>query len=529
MLATVASAWRLPATRQIGADQLSSVIRAMPAALVCGLVNAAIVAVGLWNDVSREALLAWLLLTLAITVGIYLRPRKRLLPEATALSPRALRRATLFAVIAALPWSILPIVYLGHVPHTDELVVITVCAGMSAGGSILLAPVYPAALTYVGMILIPFAAKCFALIGAGYGVLGVLALSYGGFLVAVIATTARLSVERTEALRALSQSTQLLRERDAIISTQNERFEMALNNMSQGLCFFDGQERLIVCNQRYIDMYGLDPERVRPGISLSDILHMRYESGACPTIRMEDYRAWRSRVASSDLPSETMYRLRDGRIFAIHYQPMADGAWVSTTDDITDRQRLADQLEQSHKALTHMATHDALTGLANRTLFRERLDAGLAASRAGESGVAVLILDLNKFKLVNDTLGHPVGDALLKAVATRLCACVRGEDMVARLGGDEFAVVVRTADPVKEAAAIAKRIQTSLTSNFDVMGCDLRIGTSIGIATCKGNVGAEELIRQADAAQYRAKGEAGDCYRFFDAALDRVVPLRRVS
>jgi diguanylate cyclase (GGDEF)-like protein len=176
-----------------------------------------------------------------------------------------------------------------------------------------------------------------------------------------------------------------------------------------------------------------------------------------------------------------------------------------------------------------MATHDALTGLANRTLFRERLDAGLAASRAGESGVAVLILDLNKFKLVNDTLGHPVGDALLKAVATRLCACVRGEDMVARLGGDEFAVVVRTADPVKEAAAIAKRIQTSLTSNFDVMGCDLRIGTSIGIATCKGSVGAEELIRQADAAQYRAKGESGDCYRFFDAALDRVVPLRRVS
>src|SRR5262249_27442483 len=154
-------------------------------------------------------------------------------------------------------------------------------------------------------------------------------------------------------------------------------------------------------------------------------------------------------------------------------------------------------------------THDALTGLANRTLFRERLDAGLAASRAGETGVAVLILDLNKFKLVNDTLGHPIGDALLKAVATRLCACVPGDDMVARLGGDDVPVVVETADPIKEAAAIAKRIQTSLTSTFEVMDCELRIGTSIGIATCDGSVGADELIRQADAAQYRAKGEAG--------------------
>src|SRR5262249_20330380 len=226
-------------------------------------------------DASQNALLAWLLLTVIVTVGIYLRPRKRLQPEAKALSPRALRRATLFAVIAALPWAILPIVYLGHVPHADDLVIITVCAGMSAGGGILLAPVYPAALTYVGMILIPFAAKCFAMMDAGYGLLGVLALSYAGFLVAVIATTARLSVGRTEALRALSRSTQLLQDRDAIISTQNERFETALNNMSQGLCFFDGQQRLIVCNQRYINMYGPDPDRVRPGISLSEILRMR--------------------------------------------------------------------------------------------------------------------------------------------------------------------------------------------------------------------------------------------------------------
>jgi PAS domain-containing protein len=154
---------------------------------------------------------------------------------------------------------------------------------------------------------------------ASYAFLGLVSISFGGFLLAVIATAARLSVERTHALRAL-------KERDEIITTQK-----------------------IICNRRYIEMYGLDPDRVRPRMLFSDIVTMRYEAGACPEISQQEYLAWRSRAGNADRPSDTVYRLKNGHVFAIHYRPMADGAWVATTDDITERQRLAEKVAEQHK------------------------------------------------------------------------------------------------------------------------------------------------------------------------------------
>ena len=244
-----------------------------------------------------------------------------------------------------------------------------------------------------------------------------------------------------------THSTQQLTERDAIISAHNLRFESALNNMTQGLCFFDGEERLIVCNRRYLELYGLNAERVRPGVTLGEILDMRMEAGTATSLSKAEYLAWRSSVASANGPSESVHELGNGRVYAIRYRPMADGAWVATTDDITERHRLKEQLEENHSKIAHMATHDALTGLANRVLFRQQLDRAVSAARAGDGGIAVLMLDLNKFKQVNDTLGHPVGDLLLVAVAERLSGCVREHDAVARLGGDEFAIVLHVPDP----------------------------------------------------------------------------------
>jgi diguanylate cyclase (GGDEF)-like protein len=526
----MAAAWRLPGAGQIGGDQVAALVRAMPAARACGFINATIVTLGLWPAGGRTSILCWLAATLLFSSGILSRRRSNGPRMARSLSPRTIRRIVIAAVVSALPWAALPWLYLGEVPHTAELVIITVSAGMAAGGSVLLAPVYPAAFAYVATILLPFAIQCFLLIGKGYGVLGLLSLSYAAFLFAIIATTARRSVEHAETLKALTQSTQLLRERDAVITAQNTRFETALNNMTQGLCFFDGNERLIVCNRRYIDMYGLDPARVRPGVTLTEIVDMRYEAGSGPDVPKEQYHAWRSKVASAGRPSETIYKMKNGRTFAIHYHPMADGAWVSTIDDITERQRLADELAENHKLVEHMAKHDSLTGLPNRVRFRERLEAAVAHARDGQGRVAVLMLDLNRFKDVNDTLGHPVGDNLLKAVAERLAWCVRAEDTVARLGGDEFAIVVHTKEPEADAAGIAGRIEAALTAVFKIDGNDVRIGTSIGIAvSAPGVVEAEQLIREADIALYRAKAAANG-YRFFDAAMEqRDSEFRRAS
>jgi diguanylate cyclase (GGDEF)-like protein len=529
MRASVAATWQLPSTDQIGTDQLSAVLRATPAALLCGLANAALVTISFWGEVPTTALFTWLLVTVCISWGIYFRRGQHRPRQTSTLSQRALRRASLAAAASAFPWAALSIIYLGNVPHHEELVLITVCAGMAGGGSVLLAPVYPAALVYLATVLVPFTLKCLLLTGSGYGMLGLLALSYGAFLVAVIATSARLSVERTQALYALTQSAQMLRERDTIIGKQNERFETALNNMTQGLCFFDGHERLIVCNQRYIELYRLDPKRVRPGVSLSEIVDMRDAVGSCPSISKEEYHAWRNRVARENQPTETVYKLRDGRTFAIRYRAMTDGAWVATTDDITERQRLSDELADNHRLLAHMATHDALTGLPNRTLFRQALDAAVQTCRNDEASVAVMMLDLNKFKVVNDTLGHPVGDALLKAVASRLAACIREGDTVARLGGDEFAVVISSSNAAREAAGIAGRVTAALTTPFAIGDHRLEIGTSIGIAVSLGELDADQLIRQADIALYRAKRQGGDCYRSYEESLEQNSILREAS
>ena len=132
---------------------------------------------------------------------------------------------------------------------------------------------------------------------------------------------------------------------------QNLRFDTALNNMSQGLCFFDGSRRLIVCNNRYIEMYGLDPARIRPGITLQEIVDLRFEAGSFPAMSREEYLAWRDRIAVSDSPSDTIVELRDGRTFEIHHRPMPDGGWVATHDDISDRQQLNTRLEQNLRLL----------------------------------------------------------------------------------------------------------------------------------------------------------------------------------
>ena len=148
MIAAIPAAWRLPAAGQIGDDQLSAVVRAMPAALLCGLANAAIVISSLWSVVTPAPLLAWSACMVAISLWFYLRRREHKIREAASLSRRALRKAVLAAILLALPWAVLSTLYLGNLPHTKELMLVTVCAGMAAGGSVLLAPVYPAALAH---------------------------------------------------------------------------------------------------------------------------------------------------------------------------------------------------------------------------------------------------------------------------------------------------------------------------------------------------------------------------------------------
>ena len=181
--------------------------------------------------------------------------------------------------------------------------------------------------------------------------------------------------------------------------------QTVLNNMSQGVLMFDSETRLTFCNQRYLELYGLSPEIVKPGCALRDLLKHRIELGNFA----DDPNQYVARLKDGIAEGKTfnqIVNLPDGRAFSVVNKPIPDGGWLATHEDVTERQRSEDRI-------AHMARHDALTDLPNRVLLLEQLNHEIKRVKRGEC-LAVLCLDLDQFKSVNDSLGHPVGDELLK-------------------------------------------------------------------------------------------------------------------
>jgi diguanylate cyclase (GGDEF)-like protein len=314
---------------------------------------------------------------------------------------------------------------------------------------------------------------------------------------------------------ALSEDADILR----ALHSQIDRFEVALNNLTQGVCFYDGGRRLILANRRYADIYRLPHDAIRSGMTLDEIVDLRFAVGTCPDMTRGDYLAWRATIQVSAEPTDTIVELKSGQVISIHHRPMPDGGWVATHEDITER-RLAE------KQLAHMARHDPLTGLSNRAAFREYTDRETARRSPGNS-VAVLCLDLDHFKHVNDTFGHATGDALLCAVAARIKGAIRGSDMAVRLGGDEFAIVQVGVDQPSQAAALAARLIELLSRPFDLVGHQIVVGISVGIAySLAYGADTEALLTSADMALYRAKADGRGTYRFFEAAMNEQAKAR---
>jgi diguanylate cyclase (GGDEF)-like protein len=310
-----------------------------------------------------------------------------------------------------------------------------------------------------------------------------------------------------------------IRETNKRLERQNLHFDAALNNISQGICMFDSHERLIVCNRRYREMYGLDAELSQPGTTYGQILD--YQAAGKHIADRADYRTMHRAIVAHGEPTETMCEFMDGRVYSVAHQPMTDGGWVATHQDITERRRSAARIE-------HMARHDVLTDLPNRALLRERLHEALAGQARTNKDVAMLCLDLDHFKAVNDTLGHQIGDALLKMIAQRLRLTARRSDTVARLGGDEFAVLMPSASP-KQASALACRIIDVVGRPYEVDGHRLNSGVSVGIAmaTSDGD-NPDQLLRSSDMALYRAKADGRGTYRFFEPEMDACMQARRL-
>jgi diguanylate cyclase (GGDEF)-like protein/PAS domain S-box-containing protein len=319
--------------------------------------------------------------------------------------------------------------------------------------------------------------------------------------------------------RLVAERTAALRQREAELSAQNLRFDAALNNMSQALLMFDSSGHLAICNDRYLEMYGLSPEQVKVGCTLRDILEIRRATGTFPD-EPKDYVEHQLPALARGKSISRVHQLPDGRTISVLTHPIADGGWISTHEDITERRRAEEQI-------SHMARHDSLTDLPNRLLLRERIEEALPRMRRG-GRLAVLYLDLDHFKTVNDTLGHHIGDELLKAVAVRLRSIVRASDTVARMGGDEFVVVQAEAERPNETAALAQRICESLRAPFDLNGNVVVVQASVGIAMAPDDGGEpNELLKNADIALYGIKSDGRGSYRFFEPEMDARMKARR--
>ncbi|MCW3477193.1 putative bifunctional diguanylate cyclase/phosphodiesterase [Limobrevibacterium gyesilva] len=315
------------------------------------------------------------------------------------------------------------------------------------------------------------------------------------------------------AVASLRAGTAALERRGDALQAANRRFEAALNNMAQGLLMLDAQQRLLVCNRRLLELYHLRPEAMRPGATLHDMLRHSIEMGnhpgRSPDALMADLHA-HVRPGHRGMWEHTM---PDGRVLAARWQPMPGGGWIGTFEDITERQ-------MSVARIAHMAGHDGLTGLPNRTAFHEAIGRALGRARRGED-FAVLCIGLDRFKQVNDTLGHPVGDALLRDAALRLRRSVREIDTVARFGGDEFAIVQAGLDQPGGAEALARRVGETLSQPFTIDGQVIVVSASVGIALAtRDSHDVHLLLRNADLALWRAKQDGRGTFRFFEPEMD---------
>ena len=305
----------------------------------------------------------------------------------------------------------------------------------------------------------------------------------------------------------------------ASLNTLNEHFNAALNNMVQGLVMFDAAERVLICNNQYIKMYGLSRKIVKPGCTLIELL--KHHAERDPLFR--DPHQCRADVLSQLSLGKRVQQVvesANGRAIAITNLPMSNGGWVTAHEDITERRSAAAKI-------SFMALHDALTNLPNRQLFQEQIENRLARLPRDRK-FAIFCLDIDRFKSVNDTLGHPVGDQLLRQVAERMSGCLGEGDTLARLGGDEFAVLQASLEQPNDANALAARLIEAAGAPFDLDGHQVTISASIGIAIAPTDAAdADQLFKAADTALSRAKKDGRGTYRFFETGMDTLLQMRR--
>ncbi|WP_082554954.1 EAL domain-containing protein [Devosia sp. Root635] len=365
--------------------------------------------------------------------------------------------------------------------------------------------------------------RCFPLVANGSIHNGWLAVALAFISVLILgAALGSVLLDEADRRRTARERERQLRDAERI-NEATSRLELAMTHMAQGLSLYDGEGHLRLYNARLPQLLGIDPERDLAGLSFRDICQLTIVGrGEAP----DNLDELTERVLEQHMPlirgkgGEIVHTFSDERTLRINHSPVGDGSWVSTVDDITERQRSA-------AAIAHLARHDGLTGLPNRAMFNEHFDAALANAEESDNNLAVIAIDLDRFKEVNDSYGHAAGDVVLKTLAARLSEGLKDGELVARLGGDEFAALksFTSMDAVREFLA---RLEAALFTRLVIDGSAINTGGSIGVAIYpEDGADRSKLLNNADLAMYRAKAEFDRRVAYYESEMDEHARQRR--
>ena len=425
-----------------------------------------------------------------VTIAEYRNGRTRHGDDIDFLRSFEQRYATGAIVFAALLGLMGLIAYLFTNDPISFLLITANVVGYSAGATARNAGRPPIAIAQIVALLVPIAIGTALRAQLPYTLLSLITVLY---LISSIEIVRYLGANRLRLWLATREKAELA----GSLAEQNVLFDATLNNMAQGLCMFDAGHRLRVANRRFSEIFRIPPDKLSPGKSIGDVMLLAQTADGDPARA-----AAAQQQLLADPTTPILTTLADGRIISVKHRPMPNGGVVATFEDVTEQ----------HRAEAHarfLATHDTLTGLPNRIVFGEEVSGAVASGGGHGRQCAVMFLDLDRFKIINNTLGHMAGDSVLIEIANRLKQCAGPRDVVTRISGDEFAILLREIATGDEACSVARKILAAVVKPAMISGQECRVTASIGISLFPSDAKDElTLIKNAEAAMYAAK-EAG--------------------